>query len=532
MKKESIGKRITRCFIVILLLSLASTGAWNYYHTYTQNVRESRREAERCAEIVRLSLDRAELDMEALLSAEADERYRSERDSLRTLCRTFDLDYLYIYTVDPSAGERRFLFCVGGDDDKDAVVLRERYLGAVSDEAFDKWEQALLSGSREMQMGRVSTRYGNNVTWLSPYTDGQGRLLVVIGMDQSIRLEETKVLREFLVAVLPVVLALTTGLLVLLILMRRRILRPIHTLSERMSLFAADSSREPEPIGIRSEDEIGEIAASYEKMTGDIRAYIANIESLTRERVETNVQLDVARRIQYGLVPEETSLKGEGFALHAVTRPARAVGGDFYDCFTGDGNTVCAVLGDVSGKGISAAIFMAMAKTVIHEKLTSGFGPAETLNQVNDVFCAQNPEGLFATVFVLVFDPESGRMRYANAGHTPPVLLGSPCRLLRPDSGIALGLFEGAGIVEDELTVRPGEGILLYTDGVTEAVNLQKKFFGEARLLGALEGFSASSGTAEDAVRTVTEAVERFREENEAFDDMAVLSLLRTGRGL
>jgi serine phosphatase RsbU (regulator of sigma subunit) len=294
-----------------------------------------------------------------------------------------------------------------------------------------------------------------------------------------------------------------------------------------MSRFARDSSVKPEPIGIRTQDEIGEIAAAYDKMTGDISAYVSNIEALTKERVEANVQLDIARRIQYGLVPEETKLSGDGFGLYAVTQPAKAVGGDFYDCFLRDGDTVCAVLGDVSGKGVSAAIFMAMAKTMIHEKLLLGLSPSETLNQVNDALCALNPEGLFSTAFAVVFDPRSGRVQYANAGHTPPVLIGEESRFLRPDCGIALGLFEDAGILEDSLELRPGEGLLLYTDGVTEAVGPQRSLFGEARLLEALGHFRTSADAAEESVRTVKDAVDRFTAGNEPFDDTAILALFR-----
>ncbi len=525
MKKRSVRQWITLCFSVILVLSVAVTAAWNYYYTYSRSVEESRKAAECCAGIVRYSLNWWNVDV--LSHTSDDEQYRSERSTMRTLCQSFDFDYLYVYTVDPEAETRRFLFCVATDDDKEAVILRERYLGAISDAPLDQWEKALVAGNRDMQMGKDFTRYGDDVTWLAPYLDNDGSLLAVIGMDHSIKLENAKVLKDFLFAVIPVVLSLTMGLLVLLILMRRRILRPIHALSESMSSFAQDSSRKPEPVVIRTQDEIGEIAAAYDKMTGDISAYVSNIEALTKERVEANVQLDIARRIQYGLVPEETKLSGDGFGLYAVTQPAKAVGGDFYDCFLRDGDTVCAVLGDVSGKGVSAAIFMAMAKTMIHEKLLLGLSPAETLNQVNDALCAQNPEGLFATAFAVVFDPKTGKVQFANAGHTPPVLIGEESRFLRPDCGIALGLFEDAGILEDSLELRPGEGLLLYTDGVTEAVGPQRSLFGEARLLEALGHFRTSADAAEESVRTVKDAVDRFTAGNEPFDDTAILALFR-----
>ena len=527
MNNRSIRKWIRLCFTVVLILSITVTAAWNYYHTYSHIVEESRSAAECCAEIVRHSLDWWNIDI--LSHTEDDEQYRSERSTIRTLCQSFGFEYMYVFTIDPETEERHFLFCVARDDEKEAVVLEERYLGAVSDAPLDEWEKALVAGDRSMQMGKVSTRYGDDITWLAPYTDKDGRLLAVIGMDHDIKIEREMILKDFLFAVIPIVISLTMGLLVLLYLLRRRILRPIHALSESMSRFARDSRRKPEPTGIQSGDEIGEIAASFDKMTSDISTYVNNIEALTEERVETNVQLDIARRIQYGMVPEETALGGDGFALHAITHPAKAVGGDFYDCFQRDENTVCAVLGDVSGKGISAAIFMAMAKTMIHEKLMVGLSPADTLNQVNDALCAQNPEGLFATAFAVVFDPKTGRLCFANAGHTPPVLVGKESRFLDPDSGIALGLFEDAGILNGSLELQPGEGIILYTDGVTEAVNSRRVLFGEARLLETLGHFSGSADdAAERSVLAIKEAVDCFTEENEPSDDTAILALFRT----
>ncbi|MBR4184555.1 MAG: hypothetical protein IKQ87_02215, partial [Clostridia bacterium] len=131
MKKRSVRQWITLCFSVILVLSVAVTAAWNYYYTYSRSVEESRKAAECCAGIVRYSLNWWNVDV--LSHTSDDELYRSERSTMRTLCQSFDFDYLYVYTVDPKAETRRFLFCVATDDDKEAVILRERYLGAISD---------------------------------------------------------------------------------------------------------------------------------------------------------------------------------------------------------------------------------------------------------------------------------------------------------------------------------------------------------------------------------------------------------------
>ena len=557
MKRMSVTKRLTLSFAILLVISLSVAAGLNYYKTNNATLRRDMALAESCAYIVGHTLDECGLDT---LSSGADpELYSFVRRSLRILCKSFAMDYLYVYYIDPETALRTFVFCVASDDEQDLLVQKERFLWAVSDDEPDDAEKAILAGATDLRSYALSNQYGDEMTWLMPYR-GQtqepsgGRFvlrasdedppLAIIGMDNSIAIERENIFRNFMMDVLPIFLVLLLVFLIQLIVAQKRFLQPIRSISESMNSFALDSSRRPEPLNITFRDEIGDIAASYEKMTEAISSYVANIETLTREKVETNVQLDVARHIQYGLVPETMNLNGDGFSVSALTHPARSVGGDFYDCFMRDEKTVCIVMGDVSGKGISAAIFMAMVKTMIREKLLACLSPAEALNEANDELCAQNPENLFATVFAGLLNIDTGRLHYANAGHTYPVLLKNAPSLLVPDPGIALGLFEGSGIVDASIELAPSEGILLYTDGITEAVNPQKKFFGEERLLevlkkgpwtaSAAEGASkepvnAEEGSAEAAVSSVSKAVEAFIDGGDPFDDAAVLALFRTG---
>jgi anti-sigma regulatory factor (Ser/Thr protein kinase) len=170
-----------------------------------------------------------------------------------------------------------------------------------------------------------------------------------------------------------------------------------------------------------------------------------------------------------------------------------------------------------------------MLKTVIREKLTAGYSPAETLNRTNDQFLAQNPENQFTTVFIAVLNTRTGELLYCNAGHNPPLLLQEECAFLNPEPGIALGLFENADLKDETCSLAPGQGILLYTDGVSEAVSPERQFFGEERLREAVKGFSDGENAAEETVLRLSGAVDAFCGENEAFDDMAVLALVYRG---
>ena len=248
------------------------------------------------------------------------------------------------------------------------------------------------------------------------------------------------------------------------------------------------------------------------------------LQMLTKEQAEQKMLDNVTKQIQTGILPESFSLSGDRFDAAAFAESAKSVGGDFYDCFIRPDGAVCCVVGDVSGKGMAAAFFMALVKTMIREHLMMGESPADVLNYVNNRLCAENPEGMFATVFALVFDPERSEIRFANAGHTRPLLMDSErTKYLNPDSGMTIGVFEDVGITEESLPISGGQGILLYTDGVTEAANETDEFYGEERLLSLIRNRNSSS--AEDIIHAVTAGVKAFQGDREPFDDLTVLAL-------
>lgn len=527
--KKSISSWILRCFLIMLLLALLTSGLVNFIEARSSTIVDSREWAEACSEMLDHFMDGK--GQELVLTDTEDEDYQQLRKEMRTICRSYRLGFLSIYFLDQENKTRNYICSVADDDELNEELLDSMCLTAVPYENLTIGEEKLLAGSDIIQRDLIDSRYGRAISWLFPRRDQKGNVEAFYDMSYAVSEENQLIMSQFLADIIPFALTLALGLLILLILMRRRVILPIRRLSDSIRKFTQDSRRKPEKVETPCEDEIREIADSYEKMTEDISTYINNIESLTREKLENNVQMEVARRIQYGLVPEETFLRGSGFRAWAMTQPARAVGGDFYDCFRQDENSVCAVMGDVSGKGVSAAIFMAFAKTMIREKLLAGVAPAAALTQANLELCAQNPEGLFATVFAAVLDPRTGDLCYACAGHNPPVLLGENPAYMEPDPGLALGLFEDADIQEAHLTLRPGEGILLYTDGVTEAVNPRREFFGTQRLLETVRKTEPGDAPGQALLRSVSGAVETFREGCEPFDDMAVLALLREEAG-
>jgi sigma-B regulation protein RsbU (phosphoserine phosphatase) len=222
-------------------------------------------------------------------------------------------------------------------------------------------------------------------------------------------------------------------------------------------------------------------------------------------------ELRIAREIQLGILPLEvsSSTHGTGLDIHAVMEPALEVGGDLYEVLRAGDDRVVVVVGDVSGKGIPAALFMAVTTTLIRVVGTGLERPEEILARVNDFLASQNPQNLFVTLACAVIDLRSMKVAYASAGHQSPVLIraGAPPSLPFAATGIPAAITAGTEITSESLELRPRDALVFYTDGVTEAFNAQDEQFGESRLLehlGKMSGRSASElvSSTLDAVRS------------------------------
>jgi sigma-B regulation protein RsbU (phosphoserine phosphatase) len=189
------------------------------------------------------------------------------------------------------------------------------------------------------------------------------------------------------------------------------------------------------------------------------------------------------------------------YDLRALIEPAKEVGGDFYDFFPIDGDRLCFVIADVSGKGVPAALFMAVSMTLLKATARRGLPPEEILERVNDELSRDNQVNMFVTVFCGILDTGTGEVVYANAGHNHPLLMGTSgeAHYLKTVNGLALGVMEEAPYRRETLRLDPGDSLFLYTDGVTEAMNPADELFGDDRLrreLDALAGADPDSVTA------------------------------------
>jgi sigma-B regulation protein RsbU (phosphoserine phosphatase) len=247
------------------------------------------------------------------------------------------------------------------------------------------------------------------------------------------------------------------------------------------------------------------------------------------DRLSLKRDLEVAREIQNAMLPEGT-WAGPGVEAFGLTKPANTVGGDFYDILPQPDGTVLVALGDVAGKASPAALLMALLLAILRTLVDDRMPLTALVKRLNVQVCRHAPASRFITLFLASFSPATGRLEFVNAGQTPPLLRrqnGSIERLLQ--GGIALGMFEGSTYQAGELHLNPGDALLMYSDGITEAESPDGQPFDEAGLERTLALYAGAYQTsaAGDLGRAIFDAVERHRRDQRLQDDLTVLVLSR-----
>jgi sigma-B regulation protein RsbU (phosphoserine phosphatase) len=277
--------------------------------------------------------------------------------------------------------------------------------------------------------------------------------------------------------------------------------------------------------------------ALMQELTVKNRELQASFDDLRRtttakERMES--ELNIGRDIQMSMLPLEFPPypHRNEFTVFATLEPAREVGGDFYDFFLIDEDRFCFCVGDVSGKGVPAALFMAVTKTLIKSRASNDFSPASIMTHVNEEIARNNDSAMFVTLWLGILDVTSGALVYTNAGHNPPYVKpdgGDPVRL-DARHGPVVGAVEGLVYGQESTTLQPDDLVFLYTDGVTEAMDPAGTLYEEARLVEVLS--AQESPSVEEVVGASTEDVWRFQADAEQADDVTVLAVKFAGRAL
>ncbi|MBL0225127.1 MAG: SpoIIE family protein phosphatase [Geobacteraceae bacterium] len=324
-----------------------------------------------------------------------------------------------------------------------------------------------------------------------------------------------------------------TGILLLtlaVISIARSITKPLRSLAAATHVMASGNF-DLELPPVKSNDEVGVLARDFQMMKESLKEYIKNLTETTAAKERIQSELNVATDIQASLLPRLFPAFPDRpeFDIFASMDPAKEVGGDFYDFFFIDQNNLCFLIADVAGKGVPAALYMMVAKTLLKSEGQRLGEPGQILSCVNNILAADNDSCMFATVFCAILDTRNGEVRFANAGHNPPLIMDSGgVRYMTLKSGFVLGPMPDTDYATEHLSMLPGDTLFLYTDGVNEATNFADELFGEPQLLAALQ--NGPKEELKEIVHNIRTEVTRHANGAPQSDDVTMVAIKYRGK--
>ena len=369
--------------------------------------------------------------------------------------------------------------------------------------------------------------YGYNYTGVSVILDENGNAIAEIQyiLDMS---EVRAYLNSFLINMLLISFAIIGITIILYIFfVRKMVTKPVGKLTTFTQEITKTGTFENQHIDIKTGDEIESLSQSFNFMLAELENYIANLSKVTAEKERIGAELDIAKHIQASMLPciFPAFPERKEFDIYATMEPAKEVGGDFYDFFMVDDTHLAIVMADVSGKGVPAALFMVIGKTLIKDHTTPGRDLGKVFTEVNQLLCESNSEELFITAFEGVLDLVTGEFVYVNAGHEMPFICkaGGDFEPYKIRAGFVLAGMEGMKYRAGSTRLEPGDKIFQYTDGVTEATNLKNELYGMNRLGAILN--KVKEGTPNDILPAIKKDIDEFVGDADQFDDITMLCL-------
>jgi sigma-B regulation protein RsbU (phosphoserine phosphatase) len=486
-----------------------------------------------------------EIDTEDLMTCietgEESEKFAVLQDTLDSIKENYEIDYVYIVQPLNTNETDNMMNVIAGVTEYELKYEADTlaHLGQLTGDSYSPDVAALYLDAMDLEAGEISffqneTEYGHDYTGITPVKDPEGNSIAVLAVDISID-DIYSVLINYVVMIL-----VGTAILIVIFLnviyrwLAKKVIIPISKIQTAAEKFVSDSHNQNDPglleyadPHISSEDEIESLSFSLSTLTSDLKNYMKNLVKQTREKERIGTELALATKIQADMLPSifPPFPDRKEFDIFASMNPAKEVGGDFYDFFMVDENHLAVVMADVSGKGIPAALFMVIGKTLIKDHTEPGVSLGDVFTEVNSVLCASNNEGLFITAFEGVLDITTGEFRYVNAGHEPPFIckVGTDYEKYKVKAGFVLAGMEGMKYKEGVLQLDPGDRIFLFTDGVTEAENNEHELYGDSRLLNILN--KTKTMPLDEMLRGIRKDIDAFADGAEQFDDITMLCL-------
>ncbi len=451
---------------------------------------------------------------------EKDDYYQEISDYLSNV--QDEMALIYFRVVIPDGNEMVCVWDTGTLDGDDALQVGERI--SCTQETADAMKKAFAADAE-----RTTVPAEDMYSTYAAVLDSSGKpvALAVMGITMNRLYVITAKFMLIAFVVTAVVILLTSIMYYFFV--RRILVRPLKKLHGAVGSLVSDDMEKIKEfnVNIKSKDELGDLADAFRHMVQQLNEHIDNITRMTAEKERIGAELDVATHIQKSMLPCDFPAFPERseIDIYATMDPAKEVGGDFYDFFMVDERHLAIVVADVSGKGVPAALFMVIGKTLIKDHTESGSDLGKVFAEVNDLLCESNSEGLFITAFEGVLDLVTGDLDFVNAGHEMPFICraGEEYKPHKLKAGFVLAGMEGIKYRAGRITLAPGDKIFQYTDGVTEATNGANELYGMERLEKALN--TDVSRTPSQLLPEIKADIDRFVGDAPQFDDITMLCL-------
>ena len=452
---------------------------------------------------------------------------RSSMDANDIYISVFDLDVLENYTEEArQAGEWRPVYYILDSYYKPEEQFVLGGSGAIVPDFIPDTINAIRTGVHTDRLIISNWQFGYILTASYPVVYG-GETVAFIAVEiPMLTLQSdihTYVARTVMLTSLVLLVLLAVGITFLL----RTLIKPIRLVSSEAVKFVESNNEISNLLStVKTRDEVQTLGESLLQMEVDINEYIDNLTKVTAEKERIGAELNVATQIQADMLPRifPAFPDRKEFDIYATMTPAKEVGGDFYDFFLIDENHIGLVMADVSGKGVPAALFMVIAKTLIKNQAQAcDYSPAKVLEKVNEQLCEGNEADLFVTVWFAIMDIRTGKGLAANAGHEHPALrrADGSYELVVYRHSMAVATMEGIPFKEHEFELHPGDSLFVYTDGVAEATDAHNELFGTDRMIEALN--KNPDATPKEILTTVKSSVDEFVGDAPQFDDITML---------
>ncbi len=451
-----------------------------------------------------------------------DDYYYEVLDFLNAVQEENDL-VMYYYICVPQGGDMTYIW--------DAVTAEEPSPQGFTEPLLPKEKKcAELAFSRDPEekiAPLLNSGWGNLLVAFSPIFDSSGEPVALVGVDLSMN-ELLVKFNVYLLLILASILVVTAvGVLFLFKNIRETVIKPIGELNRASKSIVGELSGKTRfDLEIHTGDELEELADSFRKMDDDLHEYINQLTTVTADRERIHAELGIAKQIQADILPNEFPAFPErnDFDIYAALCPCEKIGGDFYDFFLVDDDHLAMLVGDVSGLGVPAALYMVMVETLIKNRAMQSFTPADVLQSVSEQMLAYKTE-LTASVWFAVLELSSGKGIAVNAGFSYPALhrAGGRFEMLDYENFPAVGSPDGVRFRNHGFVLEPGDSLFLFSDGVRNACGRKGESFGDHRVLEILN--REPEATPSVLIQMVRHDVERYLDGEPQDDDLTMFSM-------